>query len=260
MRVCCAGRPVGPHGSIAFFCTRRTAVPPGRLFRTEAPRERQGRCGLSELCLQRPAVRPWWHGRIEPDFFIEDRRTLRDTNLADNEPVGARDHAYVAVVSTAQRAYDVAEVTRIGRHCGRLALHEVVQFVVALTNRTLWVAVFGRGSSSGVTISPERASSRSGAGDRARARPRWASRCGRSPDAYAADFTEWGPDKNDAELPHQERERTRAATMAGRRRRRSSHRRRQAPRSRGAQSGSSQCLGCNSCSEYRDQHRARRCR
>ena len=137
MRVCCAGRPVGPHGSIAFFCTRRTAVPPGRLFRTEAPRERQGRCGPSELCLQRPAVRPWWHGRIEPDFFIEDRRTLRDTNLADNEPVGARDHAYVAVVSTAQRAYDVAEVTRIGRHCGRLALHEVVQFVVALTNRTL---------------------------------------------------------------------------------------------------------------------------
>ena len=58
-----------------------------------------------------------------------------------------------------------------------------------------------------MTISPERASSRSGAGDRARARPRWASRCGRSPDAYAADFTGWGPDKNDAELPHQERER-----------------------------------------------------
>ena len=148
MRVCSPGGRRARMAPSAFFCTRRTAVPPGRLFRTEAPRERQGRCGLSELCLQRPAVRPWWHGRIEPDFFIEDRRTLRDTNLADNEPVSARDHAYVAVVSTAQRAYDVAEVTRIGRHCGRLALHEVVQFVVVLTNRTLGRCV-GRGSSSG---------------------------------------------------------------------------------------------------------------
>jgi hypothetical protein len=58
--------------------------------------------------LQRPASGS--RGRIETDFLVEDRRTLRDACLADAESVGVRNHSHLAVVSTAEGAHDVAEV------------------------------------------------------------------------------------------------------------------------------------------------------
>jgi NADPH:quinone reductase len=50
---------------------------------------------------------------LEPDFDIEDLGTLRDADLADDQPSVVRDDPDLAVVTTAEGAHDVAEVGRV---------------------------------------------------------------------------------------------------------------------------------------------------
>jgi hypothetical protein len=81
--------------------------------------EMRGRSGfrIAASALQRPARCPAAGGRLEPDLGVEDLGALGDANLADDEPFIVRNHPDFAVVATAERADDVAEVGRI-LHCG----------------------------------------------------------------------------------------------------------------------------------------------
>ena len=66
-----------------------------------------------ELPLQAPTRRPASRRSFDSHFLVEDRRALRDTDLADDEPVLVCDNAYLSVMTPAERADDVAEVVRI---------------------------------------------------------------------------------------------------------------------------------------------------
>lgn len=67
----------------------------------------------AESALQRPTARPAVWRTFEPDLGVEDCGAPRDADLANDQPSFIRDHPDLAVVASAERADNVAEVGRI---------------------------------------------------------------------------------------------------------------------------------------------------
>ena len=65
--------------------------------------------------LEGPTAKPILRG-ADPDLVIKDHRGLRDAHLAKDEPSIVSHDADFAVMATAERAEDVAEVARVVRH------------------------------------------------------------------------------------------------------------------------------------------------
>jgi hypothetical protein len=67
----------------------------------------------SASALQRPAARPAIGRTVEADLGIKDLCALRNADLANDQASFVRNDSHVPVVTTTERADDIAEVRRI---------------------------------------------------------------------------------------------------------------------------------------------------
>jgi hypothetical protein len=86
---------------------------PTRLERQEEELRGRPNVRITASALQRPAARPAIGRTVEADLGIKDLCALRNADLANDQASFVRNDSHVPVVTTTERADDIAEVRRI---------------------------------------------------------------------------------------------------------------------------------------------------